>query len=39
MSMGHYSVAFTMDKYGHVSGTMKRKATEKMSEYISELLE
>ena len=37
MSMGHHSVAFTMDKYGHVSGTMRRKAAEKMSDYISGL--
>lgn len=37
ISMGHHSVAFTMDKYGHVSGTMRKKAAEKMSEYITEI--
>lgn len=37
MSMGHHSVAFTMDKYGHVSGTMRKKAAEKMAEYINDI--
>lgn len=36
-SLGHYSVAFTMDKYGHVSNTMKRAASVKMGQYIDTL--
>lgn len=36
-SLGHYSVAFTMDKYGHVSNTMKKAASAKMGRYIDAL--
>lgn len=36
-SLGHYSVAFTMDKYGHVSNTMKKTAAAKMGQFIDGL--
>ena len=36
-SLGHYSVAFTMDKYGHVSNTMRKMASEKIGYYIEGL--
>ena len=29
--LGHYSVAFTLDVYGHVTDDMKRDAAEKVS--------
>jgi site-specific recombinase XerD len=29
--LGHYSVAFTLDIYGHVTDDMKRDAAEKVS--------
>lgn len=35
--MGHATVAFTMDKYGHVSNTMRRANAEKMQRYIEGL--
>lgn len=36
-TMGHATVAFTMDKYGHVSNTMRRANAEKMQRYIEGL--
>lgn len=36
-TMGHATVAFTMDKYGHVSNTMRRANAEKMQKYIEGL--
>lgn len=36
-TMGHATVAFTMDKYGHVSNTMRRTNAEKMQRYIESL--
>ena len=36
-SLGHYSVSFTMDKYGHVSNSMRKMAAAKISQYIDDL--
>ena len=36
-TMGHATVAFTMDKYGHVSNKMRRENAEKMQRYIEGL--
>lgn len=35
--MGHATVAFTMDKYGHVSNAMRRENAQKMQRYIEGL--
>lgn len=34
---GHSSVAFTMDRYGHVIDEMKRTASDKLEDYINSL--
>ena len=36
-TLGHATVAFTLDKYGHVSDTMMRDSAEKMQRYIEGL--
>jgi len=36
-TLGHYSVAFTLDKYAHVSKTMMKNSAEKMEAYIRAL--
>ena len=36
-SLGHYSVAFTMDTYGHLSNTMRRSAATKIGHFIDGL--
>lgn len=33
-NLGHYSAAFTLDVYGHVSDRMKRDSSERMDRYI-----
>ena len=33
-SLGHYSAAFTLDVYGHVTEQMKRSSSERMEQYI-----
>ena len=33
-NMGHYSAAFTMDRYGHVTKTMKKNSANRMQKYI-----
>jgi len=33
--LGHYSAAFTLDVYGHVSAQMQADAAQKMGEFIS----
>jgi len=35
--MGHATVAFTMDKYGHVSNAMRRENAQRMQRYIEGL--
>ncbi len=35
--MGHSTVTFTMDKYGHVSDTMQKDSAERMHRFIKEL--
>ena len=32
--MGHYSVAFTLDTYGHVMEDMKRDAADKVGGFL-----
>lgn len=32
--LGHYSIAFTMDTYGHVTEDMQRESVERMDQYI-----
>ena len=36
-NLGHATVAFTMDKYGHVSETMQITSAEKMESFIQTL--
>lgn len=36
-NMGHYSAAFTLDRYGHVTETMKRTSANKMQVFIDSL--
>ena len=36
-NLGHYSAAFTLDVYGHVSERMKRESAERMQEYIESM--
>ena len=33
-NMGHYSAAFTLDRYGHVTETMKRASADRMQVFI-----
>lgn len=36
-TLGHYSVAFTLDQYGHSTSTMKKQSSEAMEAYIQEI--
>ena len=36
--LGHYSVAFTLDVYGHVNDDMKRDAADKVSSVLKRAL-
>ncbi len=36
-NMGHYSAAFTLDRYGHVTPTMRRESANRMQAYINNL--
>ncbi|MBQ9298881.1 MAG: site-specific integrase [Clostridia bacterium] len=36
-NLGHYSVAFTLDKYAHVSNTMMKNSADRMEAYIRAL--
>lgn len=36
-NLGHYSAAFTLDVYGHVTEGMKRDSAERMERYIEKL--
>ena len=36
-NMGHYSAAFTLDRYGHVTPTMHRESANRMQAFISNL--
>lgn len=36
-NLGHYSAAFTLDVYGHVTGRMRRDSSERMDRYIHTL--
>lgn len=36
-NLGHYSAAFTLDVYGHVTEQMKRDSSERMDRYIHNL--
>ena len=33
-NMGHYSAAFTLDRYGHVTDTMRRESANRMQAFI-----
>ena len=34
--LGHYSVAFTLDTYGHVTSEMKHDAADKVNGFLRE---
>lgn len=36
-NLGHHSAAFTLDKYGHVTETMKKESAERMEAFIEKL--
>lgn len=36
-NMGHYSAAFTLDRYGHVTPSMRRESASRMQAYIDNL--
>lgn len=36
-NMGHFSAAFTLDRYGHVSEEMRKASSQRMQEFIDEL--
>ena len=36
-NMGHYSAAFTLDRYGHVTDTMRRQSANRMQAFIQDL--
>ena len=33
-NMGHYSAAFTLDRYGHVTETMRQESANRMQAFI-----
>ncbi|MGN0679253.1 MAG: tyrosine-type recombinase/integrase [Oscillospiraceae bacterium] len=37
-NMGHYSAAFTLDRYGHCTDTMKRVSSQRMERYYKDVL-
>ena len=36
-NMGHYSAAFTLDRYGHVTETMRRESANRMQAFIESM--
>ncbi len=36
-NMGHYSAAFTLDRYGHVTEEMRKASSERMQKFIDEM--
>ena len=36
-NMGHYSAAFTLDRYGHVTETMRRESSNRMQAFIENM--
>jgi integrase len=36
-ALGHYSAAFTLDVYGHVTQKMKRDSADRMQDFITSL--
>ena len=36
-SMGHFSVAFTLDVYGHVSDKMRNDSANRMQAFINQI--
>jgi hypothetical protein len=34
-NLGHYSAAFTLDTYGHVTESMKRESADRMEQFIN----
>lgn len=36
-NMGHYSAAFTLDRYGHVTETMRRESANRMQAFIEKM--
>ena len=36
-NMGHYSAAFTLDRYGHVTETMRRESANRMQAFIENM--
>jgi len=38
-NLGHYTAAFTLDIYGHVSEKMKRDSANRMEQFIQSVTE
>ncbi len=38
-NMGHYSSAFTLDRYGHVTEMMRKKSADRMQNFIEKMTE
>ena len=38
-NMGHYSSSFTLDRYGHVTETMRRNSANRMEAFIQQMNE
>ncbi len=36
-TLGHYSAAFTMDTYSHVTNLMQRRSADRMQNYITSI--
>jgi len=36
-NLGHHTAAFTLDKYGHVTETMKRASADRMEAFINSI--
>ena len=36
-NLGHYSAAFTMDRYGHVTESMRKASSDRMQQFIEAL--
>ena len=36
-NMGHYSAAFTLDRYGHMTDTMRRESANRMQAFIENM--
>ena len=37
-NLGHHTAAFTLDKYGHVTETMRKESAERMERFIANII-